>query len=341
MRSLSQVYGLENQFWMGGRLATQLEEISNDPSVLDDGNFWAVLVTFEGEMTFARFGNVQDSNFPESEWSQLPTPWRSSADRNQYITYVNQIREEIADGGVYQVNACYEFTNQLAKPIESLAGLFSELVAKNPAPYAQYLRLPDVEIASASPERLISRVGAQITTSPIKGTIRAEQESFGDKDKAENLMIVDLMRNDFGKICESGSVTVSELFRIEKHPGLSHLVSDVTGTVNAKITWAEIFAALAPAGSISGAPKSSALRIITTHERVVRGPYCGAIGWVQGDRAEIAVGIRTFWRTNKDVLHFGTGAGITWSSDASGEWDETRLKADRLLSIAGGGFNDN
>ena len=336
MRSLSQVYGLENQFWMGGRLATQLEEISNDPSVLDDGNFWAVLVTFEGEMTFARFGHVQDSNFPKSKWSQFPTPWRASADRNEYITYVNQIREEIASGGVYQVNACYEFTNQLTQPIESLAGLFSELIAKNPAPYAQYLRLPDVEIASASPERLITRVGAQITTSPIKGTIRAEQESFGDKDKAENLMIVDLMRNDFGKICESGSVAVTELFRTEKHPGLSHLVSDVTGTLAGQITWSQIIEALTPAGSISGAPKSAALRIIESREKVARGPYCGAIGWVQGDRAEIAVGIRTFWKTNDDVLHFGTGAGITWASDAQAEWDETRLKAKHLLSIAGG-----
>jgi len=149
-------------------------------------------------------------------------------------------------------------------------------------------------------------------------------------------MIVDLMRNDFGRICESGSVKVTELFRTEKHPGLRHLVSDVTGTLTGQMRWSQILEALAPAGSISGAPKSAALRIINTHEQVMRGPYCGAIGWVQGDRAEIAVGIRTFWRTNKDVLHFGTGAGITWASDAGAEWEETRLKANHLLSIAGG-----
>jgi para-aminobenzoate synthetase component 1 len=210
------------------------------------------------------------------------------------------------------------------------------LIAKNPAPYAQYLHLPDLEIASASPERLVSRRGQAITTSPIKGTIRSDEQIFGAKDKAENLMIVDLMRNDFGRICESGSVKVTELFRTEKHPGLRHLVSDVTGTLTGQMKWSKIFEALAPAGSISGAPKSAALRIINTHEQVMRGPYCGAIGWVQGDRAEIAVGIRTFWRTNDDVLRFGTGAGITWASDAEAEWEETRLKANHLLSIAGG-----
>jgi para-aminobenzoate synthetase component 1 len=330
------VYGLENQFWMGGRLATQLEEISSDPSVLEDGNFWAIVITFEGEATFARFATVKDAQFPESEWDEIATPWHSSCDRAAYISYVNAIREEIAAGGVYQVNACYELTNKLAQVHQSLSGLFSQLIAKNPAPYAQYLHLPDLEIASASPERLVSRRGQAITTSPIKGTIRSDEQIFGAKDKAENLMIVDLMRNDFGRICESGSVKVTELFRTEKHPGLRHLVSDVTGTLTGQMKWSKIFEALAPAGSISGAPKSAALRIINTHEQVLRGPYCGAIGWVQGDRAEIAVGIRTFWRTNDDVLRFGTGAGITWASDAEAEWEETRLKANHLLSIAGG-----
>ena len=178
MRSLSQVYGLENQFWMGGRLATQLEEISSDPSVLADGNFWAIVITFEGEMTFARFATVEDAQFPESEWSSISTQWHSSCDHDGYISYVNAIREEIAAGGVYQVNACYELTNKLAHPDQSLSGLFSQLIDKNPAPYAQYLHLPDLEIASASPERLVSRRGQAITTSPIKGTIRSDEQIF-------------------------------------------------------------------------------------------------------------------------------------------------------------------
>jgi len=326
---------LENQFWMGGRMATQLEEISDDPSVLDDGNFWAVVITFEGEMTFARFAEVSENEFPPTPWSRIETPWRTSCDRKSYVEYVEAIRSEIAAGGVYQVNACYQLFNQYPAA-GSLAGLFAKLLTENPAPFAQYLRIPTVEIASASPERLVTRKARTIMTSPIKGTIRTDQETFGVKDKAENLMIVDLMRNDFGRICESGSVSVSELFRTEKHPGLSHLVSDVTGYLRSDIGWSEIFTALTPAGSVSGAPKSSALHIIQEHEKIARGPYCGAIGWVQGDHAEIAVGIRTFWRSNEGQVSFGTGAGITWASDASAEWDETRLKANRLLSIAGG-----
>jgi para-aminobenzoate synthetase component I len=330
------MYGAENQFWMGGQLATGLEEISSDPSALEDGNFWAILITFEGEMTFARFSEVKPVPVADLEWNEISTPWLSSCDRDGYIKYVDAVKEEIASGGVYQVNACYELRNELAQPIDSLAGLFAQVAARNQAPFAQYLRLPKIEIASATPERLISRSGNEVITSPIKGTIRSDQESFGEKDQAENLMIVDLMRNDLSKVCDSGSISVSELFRVEKHPGLSHLVSDVRGSLRPKIKWAEIFQALTPAGSVSGAPKSSALRIIEQNESSKRGPYCGAIGWVQGDSAEIAVGIRTFWRTKEDVLHFGTGAGITWASDASAEWDETRLKANRLLTIAGG-----
>jgi para-aminobenzoate synthetase component 1 len=149
-------------------------------------------------------------------------------------------------------------------------------------------------------------------------------------------MIVDLVRNDLSAICDTGSVNVPELLRVEEHPGLVHLVSRVAGELRSTATWPEILASTFPPGSVTGAPKSSALRIIDDVESVSRDVYCGAIGWVHGEQAEIAVGIRTFWRREPDVLHFGTGAGITWASDASAEWDETRLKANRLLTIAGG-----
>jgi para-aminobenzoate synthetase component 1 len=159
---------------------------------------------------------------------------------------------------------------------------------------------------------------------------------FGDKDKAENLMIVDLMRNDLGRICSDGSVEVSELFRTEAHPGLMHLVSDIRGTLREGITWREIIAAIAPAGSVSGAPKSSALRVISEREKVARGVYCGALGWIEGEHAELAVGIRTFSRGLDAKVRFGTGAGITWGSDSVSEWEETQLKAEKLIAIAGG-----
>jgi para-aminobenzoate synthetase component 1 len=336
MRSLGHMLDADNQFWMGSRLASQLQEISHDPSVLSDGNFWAVVISFEGEMTFARFAEVTDAGFPDKTWKKLDSPWKSSLSKGQYITYVQSIRESIADGSVYQVNACRELKAAIADSSLSLQGLFAALSRENPAPFSQYLKIPGLEIASATPERLLKRDGNLITTSPIKGTMTLDSGEFGDKDKAENLMIVDLMRNDFGRICAPGSVEVAELFRTEVHPGLKHLVSDVIGTLATDISWSEIFDAIIPAGSVSGAPKSSALEIISRNEGVKRGPYCGALGWVQGDQAQIAVGIRTFWSTGDNYLRFGTGAGITWGSDPDAEWEETQLKARRLISIAGG-----
>ena len=146
-------------------------------------------------------------------------------------------------------------------------------------------------------------------------------------------MIVDLMRNDLGAICANGSVTVPRLLASEPHPGLVHLVSDIEGELRDGISWSEILASLQPPGSISGAPKSSAISVITQNESP-RGPYCGALGWVQGDQCELSVAIRIFFKDS--ALRFGTGAGITWGSDPADEWEETQLKARRLISIAGG-----
>lgn len=321
---------------MKGLHATRLAEVTNDPSRLSDGNFWAVLATFEGEYHFARFKKVEEEPFPSESWSRLERPWRSSSEEIDYISYIHAIKESIATGEVYQVNACRELSHFMGDKPAPLTGLFSEILKANPAPYASYLKIPDFEVASASPERFLTRNGRRILTSPIKGTIRWNQSEFGEKDKSENLMIVDLMRNDISQICEAGSVEVSALFRSEKHPGLTHLVSDIEGTLSSEISWGEIFKALMPPGSVSGAPKSSALTIIERNEIKPRGPYCGALGYIYGDKAELAVAIRTFWTTGDKYLRYGTGAGITWGSDAHSEWEETQLKARHLISIAGG-----
>ena len=319
-------------FWMNGRLATQLISISHDPADLSDGGFWAVSTTFEGGFTAARFATVIDAEFPLHEWEKLEGEWKSSLSQSDYISYIESIRRSIADGWVYQVNACRE----LSIPIEetrNLRGLFSEILINNPAPWASYLELPGINIASAAPELFLKRTGNRVRTSPIKGTQRPGQSHFGAKDVAENVMIVDLMRNDLGAICANGSVTVPRLLASEPHPGLVHLVSDVEGVLRDGISWSEILASLQPPGSISGAPKSSAISVITQNESP-RGPYCGALGWVQGDQCELSVAIRIFFKDS--ALRFGTGAGITWGSDPADEWEETQLKARRLISIAGG-----
>ena len=318
-------------FWMANRLATECVEISNDPACLDKGGFWAVVNTFEGEWICARFANVISSKLPHTNWQGVSGLWQSSQTQEEFESNVNLIKERIAEGHIYQVNLCRVLTTACQ---QSLLGLAGKLQQSNPAPFASYLNLPGIEIASASPELFLERNGEVIKTTPIKGTSKVDD--FGEKDRAENVMIVDLMRNDFGVICKPGSVDVPRLLSSESHPGLFHLVSDITGRLSAGMSWSKILTSLLPAGSISGAPKSSALKLIKEIEKIDRGPYCGVIGWIDNDQALLSVGIRIFWSHNDGRINFGTGAGITWQSDAASEWEETQLKAKRLIAIASG-----
>ena len=326
----------EDCFWMGGRFAHSLIEVSDDLTRLDDGNFWAVSISYEGQVRLARFAEEVTSPFPfdSSGWDKRTFKWSSSLNEVEYCDYVEAIRQSIANGWVYQVNACRVLNAEFSGT--EIASLFAKILEENPAPYAAFLSVPEIQIASASPELFLRRSGNQLITSPIKGTQELRVQGFGKKDQSENVMIVDLMRNDLGQICQPGSVEVAELLRSEEHPGLRHLVSDVVGTLKKDLSWSEILNSLLPAGSISGAPKSSALKVISQHEPVRRGPYCGIFGWIKGDSAELSVAIRTFWNAKDGQIRFGTGAGITWGSEPKAEWEETQLKARKLISIAGG-----
>lgn len=319
---------------MGGKLATELIGITNNPADLDDG-FWAITTTFDGKFTAAKFAKLIESPWPESYRPLQRRIWESSHNQSQYCQLVEDFRNEIAKGNVYQVNACRILSNQTS---ESLEGLLAGFLQNNPSKYLGFLRIPGLEIASASPETFLKREGRILTSSPIKGTRPpGVKGDFPEKDKSENVMIVDLMRNDFGRICIEDSISVTRLLSIENLPGLDHLVSDVQGELIEGLGWREIFSATLPPGSVSGAPKSSAVKLIRKYEGIDRGPYCGAFGWINGDKAELAVAIRTFW-SDGSTIKFGTGAGITWGSDAISEWEETELKAARLIAIANGEF---
>ncbi|MFF8194340.1 chorismate-binding protein [Streptomyces bobili] len=329
----------------GDRVATGLLDVTEDPSALDSTGFWAVSADFEGRTVCARFADVRVEPVPApvpGEW-RGPTAgdWVSSLDRAAYTAGVRRIREYIAAGEVYQANLCRVLSAPL--PPGADADALTALLARgNPAPYAGTIRLPGcgVEIATASPELFLRRDGRILESGPIKGTGRTEADLL-EKDYAENVMIVDLVRNDLGRVCATGSVTVPDLCAVEKHPGLVHLVSTVRGELREDAGWPELLDAAFPPGSVTGAPKSSALTIIDELETAPRGPYCGGIGWVDADRGtgELAVGIRTFWIDRAaGVLRFGTGAGITWGSDPEAEWRETELKASRLLAVASGAY---
>ncbi|MFF2378174.1 chorismate-binding protein [Streptomyces xiamenensis] len=332
---------------LGGYLATDLRDVTRDPAALDSTGWWAVVADYEGGPLCARFGQVRRAPalpVRTGRWrGPDPTSWHSSLDRAAYTAAVRRIREHIAAGEVYQANLCRVLTAPLPDPSAADIDALTALLARgNPAPYAGTVRLPGhgVEIATASPELYLRRRGHTVESGPIKGTGRTAADLL-PKDHAENVMIVDLVRNDLGRVCATGSVTVPDLCVTEPHPGLVHLVSTVRGELAPGTGWAHLLAATFPPGSVTGAPKPSALKIIETLERAPRGPYCGGIGWVDADRGtgELAVGIRTFWtdRTGgPPVLRFGTGAGITWGSDPEREWAETELKAERLLTVASG-----
>jgi para-aminobenzoate synthetase component 1 len=333
----------------GGLVATGLLDVTDDPAALDSSGFWAVAADYEGRLTCARFADVRAEPVPAPVPGRWPAPapgdWTSSLDRAAYTAGVRRIHRHIAAGEVYQANLC----RVLSAPVDPRADVddLTALLARgNPAPYAGTIRLPGhgVEIATASPELFLSRDGRVVESGPIKGTGRTEADLL-PKDTAENVMIVDLVRNDLGRVCRTGSVTVPDLCAVEKHPGLVHLVSTVRGELLPGAGWPELFAAAFPPGSVTGAPKESALSILAALERGPRGPYCGGVGWVDADRgrAELAVGIRTFWIERDGpgaaVLRFGTGAGITWESDPEREWAETELKASRLLAVASGTYD--
>ena len=330
---------------VGDRLYTGLADVTSDLSCLEGRGHWVVAIPFATAPICARFTTVRPARpWPGPGWQGPPQEaWTSSLDESGFKAGVATIREAIAAGDVYQVN----LTRRLSAPWPAdgdVAALGARLAEGNPAPYAAVIRLPrhGVHIASASPERFLYRHSHIVETKPIKGTA-ATVDGFLTKDRAENVMIVDLMRNDLGRVCEWGSVAVPALCAVEPHPGLFHLVSTVRGHLRPDVTWAELIEATFPPGSVTGAPKIAACSMIDRLEPVPRGVYCGAIGWVDAEHAhgDLNVAIRTFfWEDGR--LCFGTGGGITFDSDPEGEWNETELKARRLIRLAStqGGENE-
>ncbi|TWP35804.1 chorismate-binding protein [Leekyejoonella antrihumi] len=331
-----------------GLRADGVAEIRHDLQSLDEPGVWVVVLTFEGHLTAVRMAEIERSlhvdDVPSAPVTTPPdadlTRWRTSLGRTEYRDGVEQIRALIRRGEVYQVNLCRVMEREIAEGA-NLDRLALTLAEHNPARYAARIDIPEagLDVVCASPELYLARGGDRLTSSPIKGTAPAGGRML-PKDHTENVMITDLVRNDLSSVSVPGTVAVDGLCVPEAYPGSTHLVSTVSSRLRPGARWSEILAAAFPPGSVSGAPKSSALKAIRRLEPVPRGPYCGAIGYVDNETrtARLAVGIRTFWAARDDgdrrVLRFGTGAGITWGSDPEGEWCETVLKARRLVALA-------
>jgi para-aminobenzoate synthetase component 1 len=267
--------------------------------------------------------------------------WQAEVDRARFCAGIEQVRDYIRAGDIYQANLAQRFT--APRPKAHPLALYARLCAANPAPFAAYLDLGTRHILSSSPELFLRSDGAQVETRPIKGTIKRFADEAEDaaaalrlarsrKDQAENVMIVDLLRNDLSRVCLPHSVDVPALCVVETYAGLHHLVSVVVGRLGEDRDGLDLLAATFPGGSITGAPKIRAMEIIAEIEGRARGAYCGSIGAIGFDGSlQLNIAIRTLVLSD-DQMELCTGGGITILSDPAAEYEETLVKARRILN---------
>jgi para-aminobenzoate synthetase component I len=270
-----------------------------------------------------------------------PLTWRSNFDRQSYEQAVETVRAYIRAGDIYQANIAQRFTADLPAGFDPFA-LYRRLRETNPATFGAYLELAGLTVASSSPERFIRLDGRHVETRPIKGTARRLDDPAADlaaaealqasvKERAENVMIVDLLRNDLSRVCAPGSVAVPTLCGLETYANVHHLVSVVTGVLRDGLDALDLLEGTFPGGSITGAPKIRAMDIITEIEGDARELYCGAIGRIGFDGAlDTSIAIRTvFMDARQAVLQ--AGGGVTLLSEPGPEYDETLAKAARVF----------
>jgi para-aminobenzoate synthetase component 1 len=272
---------------------------------------------------------------------RIVTPVASNLTHEQYARAFRRIRGYIHDGDCYQVNLAQRFAAG-ASGDPWLA--YQALRVINPAPFSAYFTTPYAQILCASPERFLKVEDGRVETKPIKGTRpragharldaeRSEALRLSEKDRAENVMIVDLLRNDLSKNCAPGTVRVPRLFEVESFPTVHHLVSTVTGELRAGRDALDLLRGCFPGGSITGAPKLRAMQIIEELEPQRRGVYCGAIGYIGFDgRMDLNIAIRTLVHSG-GVVRFWAGGGVVADSQLEDEYQETFDKAAAMLRL--------
>ncbi|KKO46081.1 aminodeoxychorismate synthase [Arsukibacterium ikkense] len=271
----------------------------------------------------------------------LTTPWQANLSQQHYNQRFAQIQQHLLSGNCYQINLAQRFS---AAYQGDEWQAYLALRDANAAPFSAFIRLEQGAVLSISPERFLQLKNRQVETKPIKGTRprhsnpeldkqAAVQLQQAEKDRAENVMIVDLLRNDLGKVCSVGSVEVPQLFAIESFPAVHHLVSTVTGTLASHYSACDLLRGAFPGGSITGAPKVAAMQIIEQLEPHRRSVYCGAIGYINnnGDM-DTNIAIRTLVGSD-GVMHCWAGGGIVADSEAQSEYQETLDKVNKILPV--------
>lgn len=318
---------------------TQMQELIN--TILqghsDDGS---IIQDFSPNNTPAP-DNTATTNapYPSLETGEIECLVQKYTSKEDYQKTIEQVIEYIVNGHIYVMNLTQQLTVHSTRDPYNV---FQRLQQHNPAPFSAYLNYKEGEIISASPERFLRIKKGKIETRPIKGTRKrgntVEEDNLlkkelkhSEKDKSELLMIVDLERNDLNRICDPGSVQVTELFQLETYATVFHLIANVVGTLQKEVDVVDVLQATFPGGSITGAPKVRAMEIIDELETAPRGIYTGILGYISlnGD-CDFNIMIRTALHQN-ETYHIGVGGGITYESDTRFEYEETLQKAKALV----------
>ena len=265
--------------------------------------------------------------------------------KEQYVDYVQKLQKHIARGDCYEVNFCQEFFAE--KVIIDPLFVYKKLSGASPNPFSALYRVHDKWLICASPERFLKRNGSTVISQPIKGTSRRVTDDMNEdelnkqtlynstKDRSENVMVVDLVRNDLAKVCREGTVHVDELFGIYSFPQVHQMISTVSGELKPQASFEEIIRATFPMGSMTGAPKKRVMELIEQYEQTRRGIFSGAVGYItpNGD-FDFNVVIRSImYNDSSKYLSFQAGSGITFYSQAEQEWEECLLKAEAIKKV--------
>ncbi len=352
----------ENNGWLFGHLGYDLknetEKLSSanfDGIGFDDMHFFVpevVIKLSEKEVhIFCEVSAKEIFDAIQSESLNIPVNKQSDLDiknrisKSAYIDTIQKLQEHILRGDCYEINFCQEFFAEDAV-IDPLY-VYHKLIQLSPNPFAALYKLDDKFCICASPERYLKKQGNKIFSQPIKGTskrdlVNRENDlqnknylSANEKEKSENVMVVDLVRNDFSKVCKEGTVKVDELFGVYSFPQVHQMISTISGQVKDNIDWVDIIKATFPMGSMTGAPKKKVMELIEHYEQTKRGLFSGAIGYINpaGD-FDFNVVIRSiFYNASTRYLSFQAGGGITFYSDAEKEYEECLLKAEAMRKV--------
>jgi len=310
-----------------------------------------VLQLNERELKIGSFENDHELLFREilafaKEDEALPkVEVKERMSREDYISTIHKIQQHILRGDCYELNYCMEFYAEEAviNPVQ----VYQSLTAVSPNPFSAFYKINSSYLLCASPERFLRKKGMQLLSQPIKGTLKRnktntavdeqlKQELYTSaKDRSENVMVVDLVRNDLSRVCKEGTVQVDELFGIYSFPQVHQMISTVSGEVKEDVSFAEILHSTFPMGSMTGAPKRKVMELIDLYERNARGLFSGAVGYIspQGD-FDFNVVIRSIlYNATAHYLSYSVGSGITWYSVAENEYDECLLKAAAIRKV--------